>query len=99
MMGRKIVKIASLALIGVVAFYMARWFGYKAVAGILLAEAAFGLYMGVSRMEQDEELVEETVDAIMDVLEKECAAHAGEETVEIDRIEMLAKVSAKLEEE
>lgn len=36
--------------------------------------------------------------AIMDTLEEVCKDHAGEETVEIDRSEMLADVSAKLEE-
>ena len=98
MIGRKIVKIAALAIMGVVSFYMARWFGYKAVVGIILCEAAFGLYAGLSQQEHGEELIEETVDAIMDTLEEVCKDHAGEETVEIDRSEMLADVSAKLEE-
>lgn len=69
-MGRKIVKIAALAIIAVVSFYMARWFGYKAVVGILLCEAAFALYAGVSRQEQDEALIDETIYAICGAIEE-----------------------------
>lgn len=68
--GRVIVKFAALAVIAVVAFFMSRWFGYKAVIGLLLAEAAFALYAGVSRQEQDEALIDETIYAICGALEE-----------------------------
>lgn len=70
-MGKKIVKIAALAIIAVVAFYMARWFGFKAVVGILLCEAAFALYVGVSRAEEDAQLIEAVFESICKQIEQQ----------------------------
>lgn len=94
MMGKKIVKIAALAVIAVVSFYMARWFGYKALVGILLVEAAFALYAGVSRQEQDELLVEETVAAICEAIEEVIA----EKDLGLSDA-ALAKIRAEVEED
>lgn len=94
MMGKKIVKIAALAVMAVVSFYMARWFGYKAVVGILLAEAAFALYFGVSRQEQDELLVEETVAAICEAIEEVIAENDSGLSDAV-----LAKIRAEVEED
>lgn len=90
MMGRKIVRIAALEIIAVVAFYMARWFGYKAVVGILLCVAAFALRVGMANQERDEKLFDETVEMICD---------AVQEVIEENGIDLKEEVKKKIEEE
>ena len=50
---------------------MCRWFGFKAVVGLLLAEAAFGLYVGVTRAEEDEQLIEAVFESICKQIEQQ----------------------------
>lgn len=83
MMGRKIMKIAALAAIAVVAFYMSNRYGFKAVIGLLLAEAAFAIFVGVNQKEAAEDFCQDLFDSLMSAAETEEEAELA--------IKMLAK--------
>ena len=91
MMGRKIMKIAALAAIAIVAFYMSRWYGVKAFIGLMLAEAAFAIFVGVNQKEATEDFCQDLFDSLMSAAETE-------EEVEL-AIKMLAKVTEDEEEQ
>lgn len=91
MMGRKIMKIAALAAIAVVAFYMSNRYGFKAVIGLLLAEAAFAIFVGVNQKEAAEDFCQDLFDSLMSAAETEEEAELA--------IKMLAKASEDEEEQ
>lgn len=91
MMGRKIMKIAALICACIVCVCMARWYGFKAFIGLLLAEAAFAIFVGVNQKEAAEDFCQEFFDSLMSAAETEEEAELA--------IKMLAKASEDEEEQ
>lgn len=65
-MGKKIVKIIAIVLSMMWIALIAREFGYKAIIASLALLGTFIVYMNIEREEEDKQLVEDVLNAILD---------------------------------